>query len=299
MFFVAEGIFLYKAVCRPDNMRVGAEIVLHQQHLCARMLRLKGQERLGICRAEAVNALILISDHEQVLRLRCKQRDNCVLDLRGILCLIDTDIRIFFLKIRQQPRDPAKHLIGIDHLVIIVHEMSFPQPCAVFPVHLRDGKACLLVQLPDLFLIEHHVLNVSNQGTDIFQIALRRVLPLHTAVNFRQYFRRDLLVSCQLKGRFSCAFSIILQDSRADAVDCPKLEPPRQILSEICCAASGHIAGRRDRVGDSQNVFRRDSPAIDHIAESGDKDGGLARSGYSKKQYRSVHALYCFLLLCI
>ena len=68
------------------------------------MLLFKVQKRLGIRRAEAINTLVLIAHHEQIIVPGSQQRNDCMLNLGCILCLIHANILINILKMLQNLR---------------------------------------------------------------------------------------------------------------------------------------------------------------------------------------------------
>ena len=67
VLLMAQKVLPDKGVRRLHDFGIGTEILLHQEHLRPGMLLLESQQRLGVCRPEAVDALILIPHQEQVL----------------------------------------------------------------------------------------------------------------------------------------------------------------------------------------------------------------------------------------
>ena len=62
------------------------------------MVPLKIKKCLRVCCTEAINALVLVSNHEELPGFRGKKADHTMLDAGGILRLIYTDIGILLLK---------------------------------------------------------------------------------------------------------------------------------------------------------------------------------------------------------
>ena len=96
---MTQRIFLDKGIRGLNNVRIGAEIFLHQKNLCPRMMLLKLKQRLRISCTESVNTLVLISYHKKIFRSGCQQRNDRMLDFGSVLGLIHTDIWILILKI--------------------------------------------------------------------------------------------------------------------------------------------------------------------------------------------------------
>ena len=67
VFGVPERIPLYKAVRRTNDSAAGAIILLHQQYFGTSVLSLKIYQRLRTGGPEAVNTLVFVSDHEEIV----------------------------------------------------------------------------------------------------------------------------------------------------------------------------------------------------------------------------------------
>ena len=97
----------------------------------------------------------------------CQKFYDGMLDLGGILGFIHHDIRITIPEGIQECRGTAKHGVGIDQLVVKIHETA----CAHFPpVCLIDlGKiiVALCIQTGNFFLRQHAVLDIGDAGCQI------------------------------------------------------------------------------------------------------------------------------------
>ena len=129
-----------QAVGGGDDPLAGTEILLHQKHPGPRMIGGEIQKCFGIRRPKAVNTLILISHHEKISLFPGKERDDRMLNLRGVLRLINTDIRIGFLKKRKHLRAGAQNGIGIGHLIIVIHQAVLPQIGTIPCVNVRHRQ---------------------------------------------------------------------------------------------------------------------------------------------------------------
>ena len=163
---MAQDVLLDEAVRGLHDLGAGAEILLHQQHPGPGMLLLEGEQGLGVGRPEAVDALILVPHHEQVVPAPGQPTDDCMLDSGGVLGLVHTDIRKPSPEIFQGLRAPRQDIARVEHLVVIVHQAPGPQLLPIEPVNLRDAPVTVLLQLFDFRLVQHAVLDIGNQCPD-------------------------------------------------------------------------------------------------------------------------------------
>ena len=288
-----------KAVGGCDDLLAGTVVFLHEQDLCARMIGFKAEQGVRPGGAETVNALVLVADHEEILAFRGQQLDDRVLDSGRVLCLIHADIRKALLKSIQHDGIFLQDGIGIGHLIVKVHQVPLPQGV---PVPLDDfGQMVdLTVKLFDLFLRQHHVLDVCDETADFPDLTVLRVAIVYTLTDFADEAVELSLVRHQIKGRAACVAAAKVVDNRfGDTVDRAKLEPFRGGLTEEGSKAALHVLRRRDGVGHCQDGFRIDSPAKNHIPQPGHQHGGFAAARRRQQKYRPVDGRYRFLLLGI
>ena len=81
VLFVAQKVPRDKAVRHRDDIFVRPEIVLHEEDSRAGMVLLKCEQRIRVGRTEPVDALVLVTDHEEVCIFPCQKCDDRVLDL--------------------------------------------------------------------------------------------------------------------------------------------------------------------------------------------------------------------------
>ena len=70
----------------------GAVILLQPNHLSAGMLLFKVEDIFDSRAAEAINALIVVSHHAEILVAARQQRRKQVLEVVGVLVLVDQDV---------------------------------------------------------------------------------------------------------------------------------------------------------------------------------------------------------------
>ena len=238
----------------------------------------KFQKCLRVSRPESIDALILITDHEQIFRACCQQCNDRMLDLGGVLCFIHTDVGIQLLKIRQQPGDLLQHHIGIDHLIVVIDHLQFFQFAAIFPIDHRYLTLCLFIQSLDLVLTKHHIFNISNQCTNIFQISVCGIYPFYPLIDLRQEPCDPLFVIQKLMGCLSCSIAIILQHFGTDAVDGPKFQLLCQFRSKFRCKTCCHVFRSCHGISHGQDSPRVYAFAVDHISKPCYQYRCLARS---------------------
>ena len=285
-----------KAVGGCDDLLAGTVVFLHEQNLCARMVGFKTQQGVRPGGTESVNALVLVADHEEILTFGGQQLNDRVLDAGCVLRFIHADIGKALLKGTQHGGIFLQDGIGIGHLIVKVHQVPLPQGV---PIPLNDfGQMVdLTVKLFDLFLRQHHILDVCDETADFPDLTVLRVALVYTLADFADKAVELSLVRHQIKGRAACvAAAKVVNDGFGDAVDRAKRKSFRGGLTEESNKAALHVLRSRDGVGHCQDGFRIDSPAEDHISQPGHQHGGFSAARRRQQKYRPVHGKYRFLL---
>ena len=299
VLFVAQGIFLDEAVGSMNDAGIRAEVLFHQEDPGTGMMLLELEKRVGIGRPEAVDALILVADHEEIFRTRREEGDDGVLDLRGVLGLIDTDVWVLLLEMLEEPREALQHGIGIDHLVVVIHELMLPELSIVRLIDPEKLDLHVLFERPDLLLTQHTVLDEGDEGADILQVALGRIAVLDPLVDAGEHRSDALLIGEQRKCGPTALPAAVLDHAGADAVDGAELEPLRHLRSETACEARRHVLRRRHRIGHRQDPLRCDSLTENHVAEPRHEHGRFTRARHRQKKHRALDGLHGALLLLI
>ena len=128
---IALPVSLNKHACQPQNFRRRAVIVLQQQRLRARPDRRKAQQRLRIGRAEAIDALVLVADHEEIPGLLRQQFNDRMLHAGCILRFVHAEIGIVFLKFCQNFGPLSENRQRVGHLIVVIHLPRFAQRSTV------------------------------------------------------------------------------------------------------------------------------------------------------------------------
>ena len=289
-------IFLNEPIGSRHNLPRGAVILLHIQHLGVRVDGIELGQRLRVCGAEAINTLILIANHKQVAALPSQQSDDGMLNFRSILRFVHAKILIARLHRAQDfgvlPQNPK----GINHLVIVVHQLSLAQrliirrkECSkIDPFHLDCGQR---------FPFEHLVFGIGERSLERFDRAFRsKLLALHP---IQLADERTFLCAILQKPKGGAAHRalVIANDPAAHPVDGAKFQTLRFFCAEKSGVPRLHIPCSGYRVGHGEDALGRNAPHIAHISQPRHQNGGLAAARYCEQQHRPVHSLYrCFLL---
>ena len=154
-----------RAVIRfqPENGRAGVDLR-------------KAQEDVWIGGTEAIDALILVTNHEKLARLR-EQIDDPVLHIGGVLRLIHIHIAETRPQRGKQLRLTPQQTICHNELIVKVHAPLCPVFRFVCPV--KRGKIHALQRhRSDLFLRKEHVLHIGDARIDSFEQRVVRVFRL-------------------------------------------------------------------------------------------------------------------------
>ena len=147
-----------------------------------------------------------------------------MLDLRCVLCFIHADIWIQILKMFQKSAVHTQHFICIQHLVIVIHPFLFPHLAAICLVYASDTDIRFFFQFLNFFIIQQHILDVSDHRPHIFQITFRRVSHAMFLADLNQHPGRILFLLHQFKWCLPDFPSVILNDLCTDSVDRPELQ---------------------------------------------------------------------------
>ena len=185
--------------------------------------------------------------------------------------------------------------MGIDHLVVVVHELVGAQQAAVL---LVDGRKLhpLHLYLFQIFTGNHAVFHIGDGGLYRLDGALRGKFPALPPADLPDNGRLASGVLQQLKGLAALGALIGPNDSVAHSVDGAKLQPVGQRLAEEGGEAPGHVPGGGDGVGHGEDVLRWDALG-NQIADAGDQHRGLAAARYRQQQHRSGEGLNGLFLL--
>ena len=188
--------------------------------------------------------------------------------------------------------------MGVDHLVVVVHQLVGAQQAAVL---LVDGRKLhpFHFYLFQILAGDHAVFHIGNGGLYRLDGALRGKFHALPPADLSDDGRLASDILQQLEGLAALGTLIGPNDSAAHSVDGAKLQPLCIRFSEHPRKPPAHIIRCRHRIGHYQDRLRCYSQAIDHIAQSADQYGGLTASWNRKKQYRTFRSLYRLHLLFV
>ena len=161
MLGAAAAVFLNEFVRCSNDLLGGTVILLHIENFCVGINGVKPSQRLRIGGPETIDALVLISHHEEIPALSGQQANDRMLDLGGILSLVHAKIPIAGLDGSKDVGILAQDLKSVDHLVVIIHQLTLPQHLTVGLI--KGGEVdSLHVQLRQLFPFQHLIFGIGN-----------------------------------------------------------------------------------------------------------------------------------------
>ena len=137
MFGAAVFVLLDEFLGSGHNGESGAVVLLQIEYLCTGIDGFKLGESLRVGGPKTVDALVLVAHQKEVAVLSRQQSENRVLDFGGVLGLVHTEVGVAAAELLQKLRELAQNPVGIDHLVVVVHELVGAQQAAVL---LVDGR---------------------------------------------------------------------------------------------------------------------------------------------------------------
>ena len=198
-FGAAVRILPDKPVGQMEDLRRGAVVFLHQQHPGLGIGLLKLHQRVRVGGPEAVDALILVSDHEKVAGFPGQKLNDGVLDLGGVLRLVHTNIGECVLKMGQNIRIIFQNGLGVDHLVIIIHPPALPQRQIVLCIQLRE-LVKPGVQFTEILFAKHHILHIGDPLAKLLDHALGGKLTAELPVQIGNDFCQFTFIFNHCKG---------------------------------------------------------------------------------------------------
>ena len=273
----------------------GAVVGLHQKHPGLRVDGLELQQGLRPGGPEAIDALVLVADQEQIPASGRQQAKNLVLDLGSVLGLVHAEVGKAGLVVGQQIGEAAQDAAGKDHLVVVVHAAAALQ---LLPIGEVDGGKIHSVQpdLPDLFIGEQHVLAVGDPGADLLHVLIGGVVA-PGGHQLPDQGGQAALAALQLEGDGPLDPGVAVDDGLADAVDGAEREGFGVLRSEEGVKPALHVPGGGYRVGDGEDMPRIYPQTVEHIPQSGDQHGGLAAARNGQQEGGPVHLPHGGLLL--
>ena len=128
-------------VGRVQNVLRGAVILLQPDGAGALVLFFKAEDVADIRAAETVNALVVVAHHADIMPLVGQKTGQQVLQVVGVLILVDEDITEFVLIVRPHIRAVLQQPDGVQDDVIEVQRIGIPQFSVVKCIDFTDPDA--------------------------------------------------------------------------------------------------------------------------------------------------------------
>ena len=227
------------------------------------------EQSLGIGGPESVDALVLIPNHKEVLTMLSQQGYDTVLDFRGVLGLVHTEVAISLLKVAQNWRTQTENFSCVHHLVVIVHLLLLLQGLIVSSIQGWKLHSIYL-HLLQCIILEHLVFSVGDGSLYGLDGAFSSILLGKLMV---QAADQGTLLSGILHqgiGLASCHALITRDNTAAHPIDGAKLQPLGILSPKECRKSSTHVLGCRDRVGHGEDGFGCNATSQYHVADAAD-----------------------------
>ena len=221
-----------------------------------------------------------------------------MLDFRGILSLIHTEIAILLLKAVQNIRKAAQQCKCIDHLVVIVHDVPAAKLRLIAPEEFGQTGNGPFAGF-DLLLREHHVFDKGKRGTDFSECAVFGIFFVDGLIQCAQNPAALSVFSEKGEWLFAKAGSGIGDELGGDTVDGAKLQAPCQFFSKEGGESAPHVLCGGPGIGHGQDSARINAAAENHVAQTDHQDSGLSAAGRGKQQHRPLYGENRFPLLGI
>ena len=128
-------------VGRVQNVLRGAVILLQPDGAGALVLLFKAENVADVRAAETVNALVVVAHHADVVPFVGQKAGQQVLQVVGVLILVDEDITEFVLVVRPHIRAVLQQPDGVQNDVVEVQRIGVPQLPVVNRIYFTDPDA--------------------------------------------------------------------------------------------------------------------------------------------------------------
>mgnify|MGYP007060499287 CR=1 FL=1 len=147
-------------VGRVQDVAGGAVVLLQSDGAAAGVLLLEGEDVLDGGPPEAVDGLVVVSHHAEVLIAPRQGGGQAVLQIVGVLILVNEDIAELLLVVAAHLLKAQQQAHGVEDDVVKVQGAGFPQPPLVLHINFGDlGEAVVtgLLALPLVVLGQEHL----------------------------------------------------------------------------------------------------------------------------------------------
>ena len=266
--------------------RLGGPVVLHQRDrgdVGERLLELEDVGDVGA--SEAVDRLVPIAHDGDVAVLLGQLDDQLVLDLVGVLVLVDEDVGKALAVVGEHVGVAAEQLDGVEEDVVEVHGAGPEQAGLVLAVDVGElalGEGAGPVGV----LVDEHVVVLRRADLGVHR-AGRQLLGVQVQVPQDVAGEADGvgLVVDRERGREADGIRVAAQDAHAGRVERghPHLLGHR---ADEGADAGLHLVGGLVGEGDGQDLERADALLLDEPGDAPGEDPRLARAGAGEHEQR-------------
>ena len=138
IFALSLGIMGDHSIGCVQNILRGAVILFETDHLCLLILLLEREDIFNRCAAEAVNTLVVVTDHAEVAAAAGQKAGEPVLRMVGILILVDHHIAEAVLIAGAHLLILFQELYCVNDDIVEVHRVRIPEQLLIEPVGFTD-----------------------------------------------------------------------------------------------------------------------------------------------------------------
>ena len=291
---IAALVLADKAVGGRHNFPARAEVSLHAHHLAPGEQAFKGQQGLGIGGPKAVDALILVAHHHQMVMGRGQLLKDIVLKQGDVLGLVQLDIADSPLKILKQRAVLEQRLAGEFQHIVVIHPVQAGVFLVVGPkqrLEIQGQLAASLVQARG----DQRVFAVANILFQLLKVFLRGIGIGQLGGNQRAQQLHPFPGFQKLKRLARHPAPPGLQQAIAQRMD--GLEPGQgTLVPEQRLIARRHIPGRGPVKAHGQNGLGP-HPVQDELARPAHDDRGLAAARHREQKRRPTGVVHGLALL--
>ena len=124
---LAAGVVGHHGVGRVQDVAGGAVVLLQADGAGVRVVLLEVQDVLDVGATPGVDGLVVVADDHEVSELGGQQVGDGVLDVVGVLVLVDADLEEAVLVALEDARVLGEQLVGLDQQVVKVHGVGLGQ----------------------------------------------------------------------------------------------------------------------------------------------------------------------------
>ena len=265
-----------------------AVVLLELHHVGARVVLLEFEDVADVGAAPAVDGLVVVAHHHDVLMLGGQQARDGVLGVVRVLVLVHHDVAEAVLIGFEHVRMVLEQQIGVQQQVVEVEGVRGLQSLLQSRVHARGHLPHRVIRL--LLELERHHQLVFRRGDAVHERVYRKALRIDVQLGHDLLVQALLIVSV-VDGevaREAQALGIGAQDAHAHAVE--RRHPHAAgARPHEAAEALAHLGCGLVRERDGEDLPRGHAVVLDEVRDAVREHARLARAGARQHEQRPVY----------